>query len=230
MYIDYPAFKEKKFFLIAGWSNHPNRLPSITLSGTLTHDDDRRDTEIGLTATRTVKEIDFTTFTPWVRVYRGKIPLLSLPTDINGDSEFSIFAPSFAPWSATAKIGGTPDTTCGTSTFYEYSRATDEDPWVEDSSTPTDIVIAWTPSIDGGGHPVSGGKGADDEDNSIQISNWPNVFGNISSVAVYRLPWENPWASESALFSATFDDDIDDLNTADGGGHSGSCTFSVSFS
>lgn len=225
----YEDFKAKKQLQWEG--NHPHRLPALRMSGTLNHEDDRRVTAGGLTATRTVVDLDFSLMATWTRVFREKVPLLALQTGL-AEGTFGLFHRSAQFWSlwVSNSFGATPATvTIGTTTVYRYTRTTVMDPWVLDTTTTTDYDYQWRPVLFGGGDPSSGGKGPDNEDNSIRITAFQGGFPFLGNVAVYRLPWEDPWTSESTIYSDAFADGLATRNTASGGGHSGTCSATLHF-
>lgn len=203
--------------------NHPNRLSTIRMEGNTTLDIDGRVSEPGLSTTRTVTEIDYSLLPPWTRIIRQNSPLLTTQTGFD-DSEFGLFHSPINPWRCSMVYGDVPAAvTIGTETFYQYSRAVDTDPWTEDSATPSDVTGDWIPILTGGGNPVSGGKEADNEANSIEIELAGVPY--FASTPIFRLPWENPWAEESVLLSDAFDAFI----AAGGADYSGTCTATVYF-
>lgn len=223
----YEDHKVKKvgFFAASGYYfNHPHRLPAIKLTGDLTHDFDQRASATGLSALRTLKEIDFSLLPSWEREFSDKFPSAQAPGTWPTTSAFLIYQDVHAPWRMEAEFGPEPSTVIvGTSTDYVYTRDTISAPWVEFSATPSDILLAWTPAISGGGIPASGGKGADTDANSVAIS-----LADISwfpSCTVYRLPWQEPWASESAILSDAFDA----LLLSQGSDYSGTTTATLEF-
>lgn len=223
--------------------NHPNRLASISMAGTTSFDRDGRVSETGLTTTRRLIEVDYSLFPTWSRIIRPKTPLLVNQTTF-GTGEFGFFSRAGSVWKFdfTAAIrGATPaSVVVGTDTTYYYSRAVDTDPWTEDSSVPSDISMQWSPVLAAnalnhfGGDPVSGGKGPDNEDNSISISNLPYdvLVPYFNNLVIYRLPWDQAWANESDLLSDAFDDYLAAeiaANPSTAADYSGTCTAEVVF-
>jgi hypothetical protein len=86
-----------------------------------------------------------------------------------------------------------------------------------------------------GGLPPSMGRGTDTTVEKVTIEIFEGTSGTATDLLpsfyakVLRLPWTATWASETAIFSGIFSSFITASNTADGGGHSGSCSLSVDF-
>jgi hypothetical protein len=234
----------KQVFVGAYVNNHPHRLPVIRVTGTLDYEYDERAIATGLGANKITVNVDFSALSEWTRVFNEKIPVVKsgpnqkvAPTDqgeFNVTQSFTDFSPRF--WRFVFSIGDLHDLVkIGEQTVTNYTREdTDTDIWDPVDETVTDIDAAWFPSLSSlGGDPVSGGRGADNEENSVGISvNAVNtsVFEIFQSVVVYRLPWEDPWENESELFSDALADYIAAANAYSGGGWSGSTTMALEFS
>jgi len=233
----------KVLFVGAYVNNHPHRLPVLRLTGSLDYEYDERAIATGLGAQKTTVNVDFSELSEWTRVFNEKIPVVKsgpnqkvAPTDqgeFNVTQSFTDFSPRF--WRFVFVLGDLFDLVkIGEQTVTNYQRDTDTDPWVFVDETVTDIDAAWFPSLSSlGGDPVSGGRGADNEENSVGISVEAvntSVFEIFQSVVVYRLPWEDPWENESELFSDALVDYIAAANAYSGGGWSGSTTMALEFS
>lgn len=241
----------KQVFVGAYVNNHPHRLPVIRVTGTLDYEYDERAIATGLGAQKITVNVDFSALSEWTRVFNEKIPVVKsgpnqkvAPTD---QGEFNVTQslvrgyPDYSShfWRFIFVLGDLYDSVkIGEETVTNYTREdTDTDIWDPVDETVIDIDAAWFPSLSSlGGDPVSGGRGADNEENSVGISvkavgnfNSP-VFEIFESVVVYRLPWEDPWENESELFSDALADFITAANAYSGGGWSGSTTMALEFS
>jgi len=220
------TYKQKKdTFMTSSQLNHPNRVASVSMTGNTSVDRDGRVSSTGTSTTRTLEEIDYSLLPTWTRVFRPKNQLFGTQAGF-GEAEFGIFHKTNQPWKILQYAqGATPaSVVVGTSTEYVYSRVVNTDPWTEDSATATDISLQWTPLLADGGHPVSGGKGADDDANSIRIWGLPSMHF-FALPDIYRLPWDMAWASETVILSDTFDAMI----AAGGADYSGTCSASLDF-
>ena len=114
-----------------------------------------------------------------------------------------------------------------------YERDHVTDPWTETSSTTTDIMMSYAPFFGGGGAPLSGGRGADNEANSADIRGEftvnVDVFIPYRDTTFFRLPWEDPWENESDVFTDDLADYIAAGNADDPGCWSGSTTMTLEF-
>ena len=180
----------------------------------------------------------------WTRVFNEKIPVIKsgpnqkvAQTDqgeFNVTQSLTDSSPRF--WRFVFVLGDLFDLVkIGEQTVTNYTREdTDTDIWDSVDETVTDIEGKWFPSLSSlGGDPVSGGRGADNEENSVGISvdgfsiyASGDPFEIFQSVVVYRLPWEDPWENESELFS----DALADWLAGQGEGWSGSTTMALEFS
>jgi hypothetical protein len=239
---NFNSVKANKQIFVAGYvNNHPHRLPFLRLTGLLNYEHDERDTETGLSAVKIAVDLDFGALPEWTRVFNEKIPVIKsgpnlrvAPTD-QGEFNVTQSLPYF--WRFNFALGDSHDlVTIGEETVTNYERDTDTDPWVLVDETVTDIEAGWFPSLSSvGGDPVSGGRGADNDENSVGISiqgfyadgfSFYDFFQIFETIVVYRLPWENPWTDESALFSDAFADWL----AGQGEGWSGSTTMALEFS
>jgi hypothetical protein len=237
----------KQVFVGAYVNNHPHRLPVLRLTGTLDYEYDERAIATGLGAQKTTVNVDFSALSEWTRVFNEKIPVVKsgpnqkvAPTDqgeFNVTQSFTDFSPRF--WRFVFVLGDLFNSVkIGEQTVTSYQRDTDTDPWVFVDETVTDIEGTWFPSLSSlGGDPVSGGRGADNDENSVGISaDGFSIYASLDpfeifqSVVVYRLPWEDPWENESELFSDALTDYIAAANAYSGGGWSGSTTMALEFS
>jgi hypothetical protein len=238
----------KVLFVGAYVNNHPHRLPVLRLTGSLDYEYDERAIATGLNAQKTTVNVDFSELSEWTRVFNEKIPVVKsgpsqkvAPTD---QGEFNVTQslvrdfPDYSShfWRFVFVLGDLYDSVkIGEQTVTNYTREdTDTDIWDPVDETVTDIDAAWFPSLSSlGGDPVSGGRGADNEENSVGISVKAvntSVFDIFQSVVVYRLPWEDPWENESELFSDALVDYIAAANAYSGGGWTGSTTMTLEFS
>lgn len=240
-----------------GYFNYPNRLASVDLSGSLDYTIDGRDfTSPGLSASVYEFSLNFSLVGGYTRVFESRYPWLSSASPPSGGpdiGEFLLFHRPRAFWYVFVDHGGTPaDAVIGTCTKTDYTRLTESDPWVIDDG-PADTDIEWSFSFslgknlfqfNGGDAPSSGldagfgkGDGSDDEKIAVQVNMNPSgahasllpSFDVMNSEEILRLPWDDSWAAESAVFSDIFSTHLTDFNATDGGGHSGTCTISLDF-
>jgi hypothetical protein len=226
------TYKYKKYvYMTSSAGNHPQRLASISMSGSTSFDRNGRVSATGLSTTRTLVEIDWSILPTWTRIFRAKLPLLTDSQTGFGVGEFGLFSGSSSPWRVHHAEGSEPaSVVVGTNKEYVYSRAVNTDPWTQDSVTTTNISKQWTPIFADGGHPISGGKGPDDDANSIAITGFPTPY--FSGLTIYRLPWDQAWADESTLLADAFDAYIADLQAthpSTSADYSGTCTATVEF-
>jgi hypothetical protein len=241
----------KQVFVGAYVNNHPHRLPVLRLTGSLDYEFDETAIATGLGAQKITVNVDFSALSEWTRVFNEKIPVVKngpnqkvAPTN---QGEFNVTQslvrdfPDYSPhfWRFIFSIGDFFDSVkIGEQTVTNYQRDTDTDPWVFVDETVTDIEGEWSPSLSSlGGDPVSGGRGADNEENSVGISaDGFSIYASLDpfeifqSVVVYRLPWEDPWENESELFSDALADFITAQNAYYGGGWTGSTSMALEFS
>jgi hypothetical protein len=216
--------------------NHPQRLSQLGLSGTLSYTRDERDfTGILGVATRYVFDLDYSLATPWNRVLVEKQPWGALPVTL-ADGEFTMGHKPLYMWEVNAAYGGDPaEVVIGTCTATPYSRATISDPWTAGTDVVTDVNYKIIFLMYDGGLPPSMGRGTDTTLEKVTIEMFEGTSGTATDLLpsfyakVLRLPWTATWASETAIFSGIFSAFITASNTADGGGHSGSCSLSVDF-
>lgn len=221
-------------------NNHPHRLPFIKLSGTLDIEyDGREPAGAGEGIVQSIS-VDLSLLPEWTRIFDEKTPILeeSTPATVN---EFHLYhrIPTF--WRFHIYKSEPDDPVIigeSTSTEYTWNAVTEE--WDEGSTTTSDIEAEWYPVIESGeqgGDIESGGKGADNDANSVGLrlsftdtgSSLP-IFSAFSDTVVYRLPWEDPWANESVIYDDALADWIDARNAEDGNGWSGTTTMTLEFS
>jgi len=225
-------WKEKKAIYIGSWYvNHPNRFGYLRLSGSITHDDDRRVTAgpADLAATRRVFDVDFSLLPTWERVFFENLPVISEPS-ISAEGQFKAAGRLSTPLSVSQFTGSVPaSVVIGTQTVYEYSRPTGSDPWTLDTTTPTDYSLAWSPRVAGGSFVANTNITAFPSSGPTVPTSSSIIRDVIYNTTFTRAPLDEPWASESTFYSDIFDDELAALNTADGGGHTGSCTLTFHF-
>jgi hypothetical protein len=222
----------KKLFVDDYVNDHPHRLSSIQLTGIEIVEEDRRlqpRTADALSTEKFNYELDYSLLPAWTRVLHDKFPII-IADDITNDYEFRLTHNPNSFWRCNQIIEPIYDTVkIGTETVTEYTRPTIEDEWVEGGTYPfQDIYAYWFPSFEeSGGYPSSGGRDEDNDENSIAIV----IFGGaMINQPIYRLPWEDPWENESALFSDALEEYIADQNLTYGGGWTGSTTVTLEFS
>ena len=237
---NFNSVKASKQNFVANYvNNHPHRLPVLRLTGSLDYEYDGTATATGLGAQKTTVNVDFSALPEWTRVFNEKIPVIKTgpnqrvaPTD-QGEFNVTQSLPYF--WRFNFALGDLHDLVkIGEQTVTNYTREdTETDIWDPVDETVTDIEGKWFPSLSSlGGDPVSGGRGADNEENSVGISvDGFSIYASIDpfsifqSVVVYRLPWEDPWENESELFSDAFADWL----AGAGEGWSGSTSLALEF-
>jgi hypothetical protein len=213
------------------FNEHPNRLSRIAMSGTATVESDPRTIATGLSCVRSIWEYDYSLLPAWERLMRPKTPILqtSNPSTV-GKFHFTqdvryfwrcylAFGPAHAP------------VTIGQVTDYRYTRPLTSSPWVLDTETSYDITGIWTPEVSApyyGGHPLSGGRGNDDLDNCVALN--PPQLGFMADALVARLPWGDPWSTESDAFTESLTTALAELNTAASSVWSGTTTAAMVFS
>ena len=233
----------KKSFVDEYVNNHPHRLSSARLTGSYNIEFDGRVVAgEALTAQKNITNVNYSLFPTWTRVYGEKLPIISdLPSGAVGENKFYVaqdinyfwrfyLAPS-SP-SEPVKIGEYE-------TVY-YERESVEAEWVENSVDIEDIMDSYTfdtvttyPYFNPyGGHPVSGGRGPDNDENSVALYFYTGAGINYEGPAspiIYRLPWQDPWENESALITQPMTDYIAAANAYSGGGWTGSTSVSAEF-
>ena len=240
----------KKTFVDEYVNNHPHRLSSIRLTGTYTYEFDGREVAgTALTAYKLNADVDYATLPAWTRVF-GELPVIDTigQTEVAGGAEglneyeFYVAQDLFYFWRFYLVVSDIPEAVkVGElqTTFYE--RDSTEDEWVEISVETEDIeesgyptVLATSPFFNGpGGHPVSGGKGSNNDENSAHLFYiFTGSSGPPFSLAsgIYRLPWQDPWADESSVYTDAMTDWIAENNVFDGGGWTGSASVTLEFS
>jgi len=242
----------KKSFVDTYVNNHPHRLSSIRLSGSYNMEFDGREVAgEALTARKNITNVNYSLLPAWTRVYGEKLPVIDTigQTGVaggggspNDESEFYVQQDINYFWRFYLVAGSIPDPVkIGEFKTTFYGRDSVESEWFEAYTETEDIfengypaVITTLPFFNGlGGHPVSGGRGPDNDENSVFIYYYTSAGVNYEgpySVGVYRLPWQDPWANESALFTQAMTDSIADANAYSGGGWTGSTTVTLEFS
>jgi len=233
----------KESFVGSYVNNHPNRLEVLRFAGTLNIEFDGRESGLveeleQLTTVKTNTDYDFATLPEWTRKFNEILPTLSSKSLPMG--EFSVTQQLLYFWRFVFVLGtGYDPIKVGESTITYYERDTIDDPWVETSTETSDLETTWLPYIgdffvptqNRGGDPVSGGRGPDNDENSVLFSQWPEILGDfLDGVSVYRLPWETTWANESTIFTDHVADYIAAQNAIDDGGWTGSTTMALEFS
>ena len=237
------SIKNKKnsysIFFADSFFNHPHRIPKVAVSGTLNYTIDGRDfipTPI-TSATKYEFSLDYSLSDPWIRVFQANYPWRTFaPPTILAQGEFTPGHRPHSPWEFRDTTGDPTDiAVIGTCTKTTYTRTLIIDPWTAGTPVVTDISHKFFPSISGGGDIFSGGRGAGSDAEKTQIEYAESYDGaeytrlpNFSDF-IFRLPWDDPWASETAIFATVFSDFLADGNSTDGGGHSGTCSLSLDF-
>ena len=230
----------KEAFVNSYVNNHPNRLSVLRLTGTLDIEFDGRNSELvtGLNTEKITDAWDFADLPVWTRRFNEKLPII-FNTELE-TGEFEVSQNIYYFWRFGIIFGADPDpVVVGEKTTTYYERDTVDDPWEETSTETSDLEATWTPYIGGflnpslnrGGDPTSGGRGADSDENSVLFATWPDIYGGalLDGVEVYRLPWDINWANESEAFSDAVTDYIAARNLADEGGWTGSTTLALEF-
>lgn len=216
------------------------------MSGTISYTIDERSFTAnaspsnGATASHFVFSIDLSSSTPWSRYFVENAPFLhSLPFTLSDERKIGILHNPQIPWRfftqpVIAFLGNVDVVGTVVRTVYTYDSETSS--WNVTTTDPAaDITFDFFASITGGGDPISGGKSGDVDDNKATIALITEFQGGYSgSLPVFndeflRLPWEEEWDPETTYFSDFFTTMLDDRNTDDGGGHSGSCSVSLNF-
>lgn len=221
----------KEAFFVDYINNHPHRLEFFKYTGTVNYEFDGRLIDDALTANYTVTDIDLSLMDYWTRVYQEELPVIEI--GFPNEGEFSIIHRIDKFWRMGLTLGDEYEQVkVGEIVSTSYSRDDPEDPWTENSSTTSDIMMAYKPRfIYLGGDPDSGGRGADNQANSVSIE---GQFAVISGVfvpngVIYRLPWEDPWDNETDVFTDALADYIADRNATNPGCWSGSTTMALEF-
>jgi len=157
------------------------------------------------------------------RVIIENVIFKSSSPSIPAKGEISVMHDASTPWRIASEAGlETDPVVIGTTTIEAFSRDSISDPWESVSSYDTDITGNLVFAVTGGGDPTSGGKGTGD-------SNKAQLLINISALGIFeyigRFPWDDPWTSETDIFT-----DFLDAWILDGGtGYSGSSTLEIFF-
>ena len=231
----------KEAFVNSYVNNHPNRLSVLRLTGTLDIEFDGRNSAsvTGLNTEKSTSAWDFADLPVWTRRFNEELPTIFNPDVLEG--EFYVSQNIYYFWRFGIIFGANYDpVVVGENTTTYYERDTVDDPWVETSTETSDIEATWTPyigdiftpSLNRGGDPTSGGRGADNDENSVLFATWPDIYGGLlfDGLEIYRLPWDINWANESEAFTDAVTDFIAARNLDDEGGWTGSTTLTLEFS
>lgn len=236
-----------------GWHNYPHSLAEIATSGSLSYTRDEThftNASTSTTASRYVCSLDFSLANPFTRVFEDQWPWkpssanpYPLPSGDPGNGEFLMVHRPIFPWRLEAPISDPlPSAVIGDCTREFYTRPTTSDPWALDNTTTTDVTFGFYLLMGAGGDHYTGGRGAGGYDEKVIIqfdddfgANNPGVFPPIlpdfstTDPDIRRLPWEDPWSSETAIFADIFSNHLVTRNAIDGGGHTGTCSLSLDF-
>lgn len=225
--------------------NHPDRLASVAIGGELSYTIDERDfTSPGTRAYVYVFSLDYDLFTPYTRRFEPNAPwaIHPMPSGALAESEFSLYQRiSSGTWKANPIYGPTKELeVIGTVSRTAYTRFTTSDPWVMGANLTEDLEAGFRFFIGGGGDPTSGGFNPDPVARASfafrhivvgtgEISADPFIPFDIFTITVYRFPWGDFWENQAAIFVTKFADHLTAENTADGGGHSGTVSLTLTF-
>jgi len=251
---NFESVKAKKRAFVDDYvNNHPHRLSSIRLTGSYNIQFDEREiATTQLTAYKTNEDVDYTPLSAWTRVYGEKLPVIGDIGQIGvaggagspGENEFYVAQDLNYFWRFYLVAGSRPDPvkvgefkttlyerevlTYDPITYSEWEEISADTQDIEENGYPTIITAA--PFYNStGGHPVSGGRGADNDENSAFLA-YVISGSNVPSSGIYRLPWQDPWADESAMFTQAMADYLEAENAYSGGGWTGSTTVTLEFS
>lgn len=246
----YDVIKAKKSaistFSRSCYSNFPHRLGTIELSGSINYTIDQRDFSSnssppnGHVAFKFVASVNMALVSPWNRVFLSKIPSLipiydsTYPTSILGLKKFGFVHVPQYPWRSLFTVNYNTDyKNVGSITVTEYTYSTSSSSWSVTNTSSSTVECDFSVFIGDGGDVISGGN---DGSSACGISSICNFTGTDASILIgfgtadfQRLPWDGTWSNESAAFLTEFNQIISDRNTADGGGHSGTCGMSMVF-
>lgn len=227
--------------------NHPNRQTGIEVSGSLSYTIDQRQFTIFSSATSASVfnySLDFSLADSYTRIMETRFPwrfntTSGVPSTLSAGEFAWAHRPLSLMWSMNQAMAATGSVKIGDCTETPYTRTTTSDPWVAGTPITTDIDFRFTTTLTGGGEAFSGGKGDDSDDEKTSIGVGCFFTGTeagllpplsvTNNTDILRLPWNDSWASESAVFSTMFNDWIVDQNLLNGGGYSGSCSLSLDF-
>lgn len=218
------------FFIGDNYFNHPHRLASVGLSGSMIKiADGRLSSSAGLEASLITSTYTGSLYPEVVRRLFEKDPVIeTMANALPAKGEICMGHLLAFPWRIYVQHGPLNDSvTVGTRTDQRYTRSTMGSPWVAGSLFTYDITDMLQCSITGGGSPTSGGRDAEDdtEKASILIAMYePAISGTIK-----RFPWDDPWASETGIFTDHLAAWIAAGNAIHGAGYSGSCSLSLDF-
>lgn len=221
--------KQKKEDLIYGLSgkwNHPHRLSVISATGTYTQIIDTRPVRTGfLTAQERTEVIEGNLIPVITRHFVSNVPFRGAsPAPIQDQGKFAMMHDALTPWKADCRFGNenTP-VKIGTETIQGYTRPNTSSPWTPSTSFASDIIGNMVVSILDGGESPSYGRGADIEASMCSI--WVDISYLGLYKEVRRFPWDDPWDSETQIFT----DFLADWITDGGLGYSGSTSLEIVF-
>lgn len=213
-------------------ANHPNRVELVEFSGTLTLTIDGRDfTGAGLVATKYEWDLDFSLLPDFTRKFIQGYPWSSV-FDPPVAGEFGLAHSRVAPWNMTTILNTIPAAvTIGTRVATTYTRPTTGDPWTAGSPVTIDIDATHQISFTLGGDPDSGGFTA----STLGVINYlvnfdPATFFANLEIEILRDVNDDTWDAETTAFSDALTDFIDNGNTVNGGGYSGTTDLTMTFS
>jgi hypothetical protein len=185
---------------------------------------------------KTVEEINIDP-TLLADLQRVTFPPQSIPYEPGDEGIFYITHFPAKPWNVNSgggnglawppvTLAGNPDYYVGSGSLKFYSRAEPEDPFTLDSTWPVDFYGYLLLLFSGGGHPVSGGRGADSNEKRMGITVALNVlgvdaedpnftlyeysFGGDVPTADSPYPWDDPWPGYTDIFTDSFNDILAD--------------------
>lgn len=239
------ALKTKKelaqIYLAGARFNHPHRLGTLALSGTLSYEIDERlftanaTPANGQTCFTYTVAADFADATPWTRYFEPKCPFVHLLGALLGTREFALLHRPGWPWAIQHQYNGTttPDI-IGSVVRRLYTYSTGSASWSLTTTDPAeDLLFDHYYYIEGGGHPASGGNDGTSPTDIDLIPAWSGTYGYLLNDytwdALTRFPWDATWSTETTAFSDGFTDFLAARNTADGAGHSGTSGLTLTF-
>lgn len=226
-------------FLANARFNHPNRLAGVSFSGLLSYViDERSFTSPGTSASKYDFSLDYNASNIYTRIFEEYFPWAgdTPPAGTPAQGDFLMFQRQGAGmWSIDTLFGtDTSAVVIGTVDTKVYSRPTTSDPFTENSSTTTNISHRFSLFISGGGDPVSGNFSTLEAAKttttclSFHSGTHSGLIPELEGL-IFRFPHEDLWSSETTLFSDAFTAHLALKNTADGGGHSGTCSISLNY-
>lgn len=214
--------------------NHPHRLNQISMTGSFSLIIDGRGFTafppvVGSTTTLTEYDLDLAPVPSFTRYFENKCPISHyLSAELSSPRKIALLHQPRYPWRFIQNDRYEYEPTV-VGTYKTTSFIYDGTNWNQTSTTTSDHAFDFYVSIDGGGYLYSGGKVADSDAVKARILLTHNLPEIDTPLEILRLPWQNTWASETAIFSNAFNAFIADGNAANGGGYSGSCSVSLNF-